>query len=162
MTLPNDDKLHDSEVRMRLLLDETATSATPMSGTPQTPAVAPRCRKVLIVDDNADAALLLGEALTMMGHDVRLAHDGPQALELLQSFTPDLAVLDLGLPVMDGYELARRVRERLGDQVHLVALTGYGQDRDREATRAAGFAEHVVKPIDLAQVRRIVEASTDA
>jgi PAS domain S-box-containing protein len=114
-------------------------------------------RRVLVVDDNVDAAMLLGEVLESLGHQVRLAHDGPQALATLASFTPDLAILDLGLPVMDGYELAARMRERLGRGCRLVALTGYGQERDRAATRAAGFDEHIVKPIDFDQVRGLVE-----
>lgn len=105
-------------------------------------------RRVLVVDDNEDAATLLADALRGEGWEVAVATDGPQALSLLPSFQPEVAVLDLGLPVMDGYELAAKIRERLGPQApRLLALTGYGQDRDRKASEAAGFERHMVKPV---------------
>lgn len=109
---------------------------------------APVSRRILLVDDNEDAAVLLGDLLRRAGHDVRVTHDGPSALTCLQGFTPDVAVLDIGLPVMDGYDLAIRIRERLGSHCTLIALTGYGGERDRERSAAAGFATHLVKPID--------------
>jgi PAS domain S-box-containing protein len=141
-------------VRLPAADTNTRAPAPPM----RAPTEGPSARKrVLVVDDNVDAAMLLGEVLESLGHQVRLAHDGPQALAALVHFTPDLAILDLGLPVMDGYELASRMRERLGSSCRLVALTGYGQERDRAASRAAGFDEHIVKPIDFDQVRRLVE-----
>jgi CheY-like chemotaxis protein len=115
-------------------------------------------RKILVVDDNEDAAELLGDLLETLGHDVRRASDGPHALALLQDFAPDLAFLDIGLPVMDGYELAQQMRARLGSKCRLIALTGYGQDSDREKTQAAGFAKHLVKPIDLSQIRETLAA----
>lgn len=111
------------------------------------PALAPR---VLIVDDNQDAASLLAEALELRGWDVRVAHDGLEALRLAAVFVPQAACLDLGLPVMDGFELAARLRELPGlDGVRLIAVTGYGQEADRVRTAAAGFHHHVVKPVDL-------------
>jgi signal transduction histidine kinase len=116
----------------------TADSATPSSRTG---------RRVLIVDDNPDVVEVLAELLRMSGHEVAVAHDAPEALRLAGPFQPEVAVLDIGLPVMDGYELARRLR--LGDPaLRLVALTGYGQAEDRARSRAAGFQEHLVKPID--------------
>jgi CheY-like chemotaxis protein len=107
-------------------------------------------RRVLVVDDNVDAAQTLHELLRAIGHETAVAYDGVAALELASSFAPTIAVLDLGLPVMDGYELARKLRERAGpEELRLIAVTGYGQDTDRKRARAAGFDHHLVKPIAL-------------
>jgi signal transduction histidine kinase/CheY-like chemotaxis protein len=107
-------------------------------------------RRLLVVDDNEDAAALLAEALDMMGYQVQVAHDGPQALARVAAFQPEIALVDIGLPVMDGYELAQRLREELGDgQLRLLAVTGYGQEKDRARALAAGFEHHLVKPINL-------------
>lgn len=107
-------------------------------------------RRVLVVDDNVDAAELLRAALVEGGHTVRIVHDGPQALATLDRFVPDVALLDIGLPVMDGYELARRIHARPElATLPLIAVTGYGQARDHADSRAAGFQAHLVKPIDL-------------
>ncbi len=127
------------------------------------PAPARAGTRVLIVDDNRDAAELLAEALTFSGHDTRLAHDGPTALELAETFQPEVGLLDIGLPVMDGYDLARRLRAIPGGgAMKLVALTGYGQESDRRLSREAGFDEHLVKPTDLdaleATITRLVQA----
>jgi PAS domain S-box-containing protein len=115
-------------------------------------------RRVLVVDDNSDAAELLAMALIGAGHEVRVAHDGPTALETTRGFDFDVALLDLGLPVMDGIELGERLRA-LGHRGRLVAVTGYGQEADRQRSRAAGFAAHLVKPVDLEQILRTVEMS---
>ena len=122
------------------------------------PASAPMTRmvSVLVVDDNLDAGELLGEVLTEYGYRVCFASSGPRALEALASFTPDAAVLDIGLPVMDGYELARRLREQLPD-IRLVALTGYGQPNDRDRAREAGFDVHLVKPVSIEGVTQALE-----
>ena len=115
-------------------------------------------RRVLVVDDNEDGAEMLASSLESMGHRVRVAHDGRAALDAAAKFHPEVALLDIGLPVMDGYELASRLRDLpAGRDIHLVAVTGYGQQRDRAASEAAGFAEHVVKPVDLERLRAIVE-----
>jgi signal transduction histidine kinase len=115
-------------------------------------------RRVLVVDDNEDGAEMLASSLELMGHRVRVAYDGRAALDTAAKFHPDVALLDIGLPVMDGYELASRLRDMPGGRdIHLVAVTGYGQERDRAASEAAGFAEHVVKPVDLERLRAIVE-----
>jgi PAS domain S-box-containing protein len=106
--------------------------------------------RVLVVDDNADAAALLASALRMHGCDVEVAHDGPSALEALRAFTPELAVLDLGLPVMDGYELAAALKGLPGcAHTRLIAVSGYGQESDFQRSRAVGFDEHLVKPITI-------------
>jgi signal transduction histidine kinase len=112
--------------------------------------------RVLVVDDNTDAASLLADVLTAYGHQVQVAHSGPDALRGLTSFTPDAALLDIGLPVMDGYELARALRVQL-PRLKLVALTGYGQPDDRARSSAAGFDAHLVKPVSIANVTRTLE-----
>jgi CheY-like chemotaxis protein len=116
---------------------------------------------VLIVDDNVDAAEMLAEALQEMGHDTRMAFDGPAGLDVVASFAPEIAFLDIGLPEMDGYELARRLRAQVAAPgLRLVALTGYGQDADRRRSVDAGFDEHIVKPIDIVEVASAIERLT--
>lgn len=117
-------------------------------------------RRVLLVDDNEDARDLLAMLLRKAGHEVTIARDGLDALGLLDEVLPSVAVLDINMPVMDGYELAERIRGRFGeDELFLVALTGYGQPSDHERSRAAGFNEHLVKPIDLTQLLRAIARS---
>ena len=111
---------------------------------------AARGASLLLVDDNVDASAILAESLRALGYRVRVAHDGVAALEMARQDAADVAVLDLGLPVMDGYEVAARLRALPGClHIRLIALTGYGLDSDRQRTRAAGFDEHFVKPIDV-------------
>ena len=109
-------------------------------------------RRVLVVDDNDDARMLLAELLARQGHQVETAPDAAAALLLVKDFAPDVAILDIGLPVMDGYELAIRLRDELVKRPRLIALTGYGQETDRERSRLAGFDLHLVKPVDLEQI----------
>ncbi len=121
------------------------------------PAPVSRPMRVLVVDDNIDAAEMLAEWLSAIGHGVRVAADGPTALEIAAEFKPDVALLDIGLPVMDGYEVARRLREQPGcTKMRLIALTGYGQESDHDRSRRAGFEEHLVKPVDLDAITRAV------
>jgi PAS domain S-box-containing protein len=109
----------------------------------------PPCR-VLIVDDNRDAADSLGLLMTLLGCDVRVEYDGPAALAALAEYQPAVVLLDIGMPGMDGYEVARRVRQQPALQaVTLIALTGWGQEEDRRRCRQAGFDHHLVKPVDL-------------
>jgi PAS domain S-box-containing protein len=108
-----------------------------------------RPQRVLLVDDNEDARELLADALRAAGHDVEAAADPVEALASVRRFVPQVAVLDIGLPVMDGYELSGRLRELLPVQPWMIALTGYGQERDRVRSAEAGFHEHLVKPVDL-------------
>ena len=109
------------------------------------------------VDDNEDAADMLAPVLSSRGHDTRVAHDGVEALRACEHFAPDTAVLDLGLPVMDGDELASRLRELPGlGAIRLIAVTGYGQHSDRRRTRAAGFQHHPVKPVDIATTEALL------
>jgi PAS domain S-box-containing protein len=124
------------------------------------PSVAVRQARVLIVDDNTDAALTLREFLSGLGHQTAVAHDGIAALDLATSFLPTVALVDIGLPLMDGYEFARRLRKRFGaDRLMLVAVTGYGQDEDRARALAAGFDYHLVKPIELGALPKLLERS---
>jgi CheY-like chemotaxis protein len=104
---------------------------------------------VLVVDDNIDAAYSIAKILQLFGHDVRCEHDGAAALGAAREYRPDVVVLDIGLPGMDGYEVARRLRSM--DELpgpRIVAVTGYGQDEDRRRSREAGFDEHLTKPVD--------------
>jgi CheY-like chemotaxis protein len=115
-----------------------------------------RPRNILIVDDNEDAAAVLAEVLQALGHTVMVAHDAANALEILGRFAADVAILDIGLPEVDGHELARKIRARLGDRTpHLLAVTGYGQEHDRRRSAAAGFEQHFVKPV---RPEQLVEA----
>ncbi|MDB4964929.1 MAG: two-component hybrid sensor and regulator [Myxococcales bacterium] len=120
-------------------------------------ASAVRSLRVLIVDDNRDAAELLAEAVRLQGHEVVVVHDGPEALGVVEDFDPDTAILDIGLPVMDGYELARHLRARpLGRETRLIAVTGYGQENDRAQAKAAGFDSHLVKPVQLSVLMELL------
>ncbi len=115
---------------------------------PPVPFVQRHQHRILVVDDNVDGADMLTEALEMLGYRTATAHDGPGALRVAASFAPHIALLDIGLPVMNGYELAERLREQWRD-LKLVAITGYGQESDRERSRLAGFHAHLTKPVDL-------------
>ena len=118
--------------------------------------------RILIVDDNVDAAEILGETLSALGHPVAVAHDGPQALEVQRGFRADIGVFDLGLPVMDGYELVARMRELGIAPPKVVALTGYGLDDDRERSRQAGFDAHMVKPVELDELTQLIASMKPA
>jgi CheY-like chemotaxis protein len=109
------------------------------------------------VDDNEDAAAMLASVLSAYGHDVRMAPDGPTALGVIDGWMPQVAVLDLGLPVMDGYELARRLTEQCAPGTRLIAVTGYGQEQDRTRSVDAGFQAHFVKPIDVEALHTLID-----
>jgi signal transduction histidine kinase/CheY-like chemotaxis protein len=129
----------------------------PLADVEANPALSPTGIRVLVVDDNHDAAVMLGEALTQAGHRTALAHDGLDALEVATRFEPDVALLDIGLPVMDGFELARQIRSNPAlASTRLIAVTGYGQEHDRQRTHAAGFDAHLVKPVDIQQVSDLI------
>ncbi|MDI1444660.1 ATP-binding protein [Polyangium sp. 6x1] len=137
---------HGSTIEVRLPAHDRAS--LPAAEEARAPAPALAAHRVLVVDDNEDAATLLAEVIRAQGWPVAVAFDGPQALSMIESFAPDVAVLDIGLPVMDGYELAARIRERLGARApRLLAVTGYGQEEDRKHTTEAGFEHHLVKPV---------------
>jgi PAS domain S-box-containing protein len=142
-------------VKMPLAAESPEAVSTPEAG----PLPAPG-KRVLVVDDNEDAAEMMSLVLAQRGHDVRVATDGLAALSLIEDFRPEVAVLDLGLPLLDGYELAARLRDRLaGELEQLIAVTGYGQPEDRARTQAAGFDRHLVKPVDLSELEAAIVAA---
>jgi CheY-like chemotaxis protein len=146
---------HGSEFLVTLPLaiasDEQPTERTADAGRNQ--------RRVLVVDDNVDAADGLGMLLRISGHEVRTAYDGAEALDVIQSFPADVILLDIGLPKIDGYEVARRVREIPGrENVVLIALTGWGQAEARHRTDEAGFDIHLTKPIDPTLLMKLLES----
>jgi PAS domain S-box-containing protein len=147
-------------VELPALAEAVETSTT--GGEAPAPQVLGPKTRVLIVDDNEDAATLLGDTLTELGYEVAVANDGPSALRVAPELKPQVGLLDIGLPVMDGYELARRLRAlpEVPADMRLVAITGYGQDADRCRSREAGFAAHLVKPIALDALTAALRASS--
>jgi PAS domain S-box-containing protein len=116
---------------------------------PVAPARRQRCSRILIVDDNADTLRGMAKLLKLLGHEVATAHDGPSGLEAARNFRPNVVLLDIGLPGMNGYEIAPLLRrEEYGDKLRIIAISGYGQEEDRRRSREAGFDHHLVKPID--------------
>jgi PAS domain S-box-containing protein len=114
-------------------------------------------RRILVVDDNENAAKVLGMLLTALGNDVRTAFDGFTAIELAESFLPEIILLDIGMPKLNGYETARRIREQpWGKSIVLAALTGWGQDEDKRRTREAGLDHHFVKPVEPAVLQKLL------
>ena len=121
------------------------------------PPAARRATKVLVVDDNKDSADSLALMLRLDGHEVHTANDGPQALALAEQIQPAVIVLDIGLPTMNGYEVARRLKKlRLDPGIRLIALTGYGQEDDLRAASEAGFERHLTKPVDATELSRLI------
>jgi CheY-like chemotaxis protein len=115
-------------------------------------------QRVLVVDDSRDAADALALAFELLGCEVALAYDGARALAELDGFAPDLMVLDLSMPVMDGYTLARAIRARPAlSAVPMVALSGFGRESDRERSRQAGFDSHLLKPIEFSELQRLLQ-----
>ena len=111
-----------------------------------------------MVDDNKDSADSLGMLLQLSGNTIFTAYDGLEALDAAATFLPDVILLDIGLPKLNGYEVARRIREQpWGREMMLIALTGWGQDEDRRLSGEAGFDFHLVKPVDLAALEKLVD-----
>ena len=145
-----------------------AARSLELAGLPAAPGNGPEAAqgregapRILVVDDNEDSAEMLVEALTRKGHETRVAYDAPTALRVAAAFLPDIAFLDIGLPVMDGYELAAHLRKIPGlSGLRLIAVTGYGQESDHRKAREAGFDHHLVKPVDIAAIEAAVMART--
>jgi PAS domain S-box-containing protein len=131
--------------------------ARPVNATAAAVSFKAEPRRVLVVDDNADAADSLSTLLMFQGHQTQVAYSAKEALTCVETFTPDVGLLDIGLPDMNGYELAKKLRaiSRL-DSMRLIALTGYGRAEDHQRTRAAGFDHHLVKPVDLTKLERVL------
>ena len=144
------------------LADGKMRDADAPAADPRPLSTASASMRVLIVDDNEDAALLLKDLLQELGYAIHVAHDGPAALDVAASFRPQVAILDIGLPVMDGYELGERLRGLLGPGLRLVAVTGFSQESDRRRSDAAGFARHLVKPVDAASVAQVLRELSPA
>ena len=113
-------------------------------------------RRVLVVDDNSDAAESLAMLLEVRGNEVQVAYDGLEALDKEGEFNPQVVLLDIGMPKMSGYEVARRIRAARGDAVMIVAITGWGQEDDRRRAREAGFDHHFTKPVDFAALISLI------
>ena len=158
VTVESDGPGQGSTFKVRLPRSDAAVHRTKQPPMLERPGVS---RRVLVVDDNVDAASLLEGILTHYGHDIRVAFDGPTALEIASTFKPELALLDIGLPVMDGYELAEKLRALLPDAVpRMIAITGYGQQADRLRAIASGFDRHLVKPVGLELLRKTMAELT--
>ena len=142
-----------------------ASALAVLSSQRKDPGVIPQIepQRILVADDNHDAAEALSLQLQLAGHDVRTAHDGVEALTVAQAFEPDIVLLDLGMPKMDGYEAARELRLRPigGKRMALIALTGWGQQQDRDRTADAGFDAHLVKPVAEAQLFKALAAAVE-
>ena len=120
------------------------------------PSPKPARARVLVVDDSVDSAETLGELLKIWGHDVRLAHDGPGAVEAARDYRPDVILLDIGLPGMDGFAVARQLRTEGLQTRLLVALTGYGEQTDKRRSQEAGFHHHMVKPVHPDALQKLI------
>jgi PAS domain S-box-containing protein len=146
---------HGSEFVVRLPIAMAVAIQAPVAPTTE-PAMTPL--KILVVDDNRDSADMLATLLKFSGHETHTAHDGSAAVEAATKIDPDVILLDIGLPVLNGYEAARRIRERNGGRRRpiVVALTGWGQDEDRRRSEEAGFDAHVVKPVDDVRLRELL------
>jgi len=151
-----------SEFTLRLALSLTPrpSAEAKAAATPAPPAAGQR---VLVVDDNADAAATLEMLLRSLGYETRVVHDGWEALRLAREFEPDVVLLDIGMPDLDGYEVARRLRAmKRGAALRIVAVTGWGQETDRQRSREAGFDVHLVKPVDSADLARALHENGSA
>jgi CheY-like chemotaxis protein len=122
------------------------------------PSKKPAGTRVLVVDDSVDSAETLGELLRIWGHDVRLAHDGPAAVEAARDYRPEVILLDIGLPGMDGFAVAQQLRNEGLLTGLLVALTGYGEQTDKQRSQQAGFHHHLVKPVDPEALQKLINS----
>ncbi|BBU28656.1 hypothetical protein BTHE68_23900 [Burkholderia sp. THE68] len=128
-----------------------------MNTTAEASGGAAQGRRILLVDDSADAAFALSMLLEALGYVVRSEHDGPRALASIDDFKPDVVVLDIGLPGMSGFDVAREMRKREATQhALLLALTGWGSDADRRSALDAGFDHHLTKPVDVASLEALL------
>jgi CheY-like chemotaxis protein len=148
-----------SEFVVRLPLLISPPYETPPSSDGARAQALSKCR-ILVVDDNKDSADSLGMLLRLKGNEIRTAHDGLEAVEVAEMFHPEFVLLDIGLPKLNGYDVARRIRQQpWGRDVILIALTGWGKDEDRRLSQEAGFNFHIVKPVDLAALEDLLAGS---
>ncbi len=148
-----------SEFTVRLPLAAATRPALPADALPM-PPVEPGALRILVVDDNRDAADTLAMSLGMLGHDVRTVYEAPRVVDTAAGFQPELVFMDIGMPRMNGYDVARAIREQeWGGDTMLVALTGWGKEDDRAKSRAAGFDHHLVKPAELDEILRLCDVA---
>jgi CheY-like chemotaxis protein/two-component sensor histidine kinase len=146
-----------SELIVHLPALPSAAAETPSPADTREEGGAPARRRILLADDNADAASSLAMLLEIMGNEVRTAEDGQEAVETAEQFRPDVILLDIGMPKLNGYDACRRIREQpWGRDVFLVALTGWGQDEDKRRSQEAGFDHHLVKPVEPALLAKLL------
>ena len=126
----------------------------------QSAVVSKTRHRVLVIDDNRDAAASLATLLALKGNETRSAYDGFEGLKVAADFRPDIVLLDIGMPGLDGIETGQRIREQpWGNSIVLIALSGWGQERDKRASVAAGFNHHLVKPVDIVELENLLESS---
>jgi CheY-like chemotaxis protein len=151
-----------SEFVVRLPASRTKTEAAPAPRQPGAFHLLPRHR-ILVVDDNQDAARSLSMLLKCAGHEVQTVYDGLAAVEAAREFQPDVVLLDIGLPGLNGYEACRRIRQLApGGNVIVIALTGWGQDEDRQKSSDAGFDGHLVKPVEFGALVKLIASHPSA
>ena len=146
-----------AELTVRLPIASEAAPSTPAAPPPK-----PTRRRIVVIEDHPDGREALATSLSLQGHEVRAAATGREGIEVAASSDPDAVLIDIGLPDVDGYEVARTLRARLAARVPLVALTGYGQPQDRARAKAAGFDAHLVKPVEPARLVQVLESLTQA
>jgi CheY-like chemotaxis protein len=145
--------------QLNFILDDAMLADKPMADALKPPPThtAARRFKILVVDDNHDSALSLAMMLSIMGHDTRTAHDGESAVQTAETFLPDVVLLDIGLPKLNGYEVAQRIREKpWGESMYLIAVTGWGQDEDRQRSSEVGLNLHMVKPVEPSALEKVL------
>jgi signal transduction histidine kinase/CheY-like chemotaxis protein len=146
-----------SEFLVRLPTAKSAPSSPSTGGEGNGSAEPMAARRILVVDDNADSARTLSRLLKLMGNETRMAHDGGEAIAVAEEYRPELMLLDIGLPVLNGYDVARTIRGLpWGRDVVIVALTGWGQEGDRRRSKEAGIDDHLVKPVDPSMLQRLL------
>ena len=129
---------------------------------PKPPMTVPEKRRILVVDDNHDSADSLAALLSLGGHETHTANDGEHAISEAAKLRPDVILLDIGMPGMDGYQTCRKIRSALGQEVVIVAVTGWGQEQDKDEAYRAGFNAHLTKPADPAALEHLLAADTGA
>ena len=141
-------------VRLPIVIE---ASKPPLSEPTTGQATTTTSRRILVVDDNRISAVSMAKLLQMTGNETYTAHDGVAAVEATTTFHPEVVLLDIGLPKLNGYEAARKIREQpWGKNIVLVAVTGWGQDEDRQKSRDAGFNGHIVKPVELTSLMKLL------
>lgn len=138
------------------MIADNTMAETNLSSAP-TPQADKRGFKILVVDDNHDAAMSLAMMLSIMGHDTATAHDGESAVSTAETFLPEVVLLDIGLPKLNGYEVAQRIREHAwGREMFLIAVTGWGQEEDRQRSAEVGLNMHMVKPVEATALEKML------